>query len=61
MENIPNVMRVQQACRIYRIPRDRLYRAIHAKELPVGNFGSERKASFFLFREDIETWLRGLT
>lgn len=61
MQNIPNVMRVAQARRIYGIPRDRLYRAIRTKELPAGNFGTEHKPSYFLFRQDIEDWLRGLS
>lgn len=59
-DDIPNVLRVRDIRKHYSVPRDPIYRAIDTGELPAVDVGTERKASYLIFKTDVEAWLRSL-
>lgn len=56
----PVMFRPSQVVKRYSLPRDRVYGAINAGELPAYDVGSPKRAAFLLKLEDVENWLESL-
>lgn len=56
----PAMLRPSQVVKRYSLPRDRIYAAIHARELPAYDVGSPRRPAFLIRATDVEAWLESL-
>lgn len=54
------LLRPIEAHKRFRIPRDRLYRAIKTGELPTLNFGTQKRPSYLIAVSDLLNWLSSL-